>query len=300
MTYTIMVGVEGDPDRRAALRWAAERAARDGARLHLVYVIGHAWGDGTDEPGELLVGAAEALLATERRLAEQHVAAWAEGLGRRGAERGRTALETAAISVSTSYLYGHVGAELEAASQDADLLVVGTRSALEREGSYTGSLAVRVAAGALCPVAVIPHGWEQSGRGVTVGVDGGTAGELAVAFAADEAARLEEPLTIACSGYLANPLLAGLVPETSLGDRRQEIVAVAAEFARQLHPELQVVTRIIEAAPSRGLLTAAEGSRMLVVGTHNRHGMKRLMLGSVSHDILLNVHVPVVVVRSRR
>ncbi len=38
---------------------------------------------------------------------------------------------------------------------------------------------------------------------------------------------------------------------------------------------------------------------MLVVGTHDRRGVDRLMLGSVSHDLLLNVRIPTVVVRSR-
>jgi len=58
-----------------------------------------------------------------------------------------------------------------------------------------------------------------------------------------------------------------------------------------------VRTRVIEAAPSRGLVEAAAGSALLVVGTHNRHAGGRFLLGSVSHDVLLNLRLPVVVVR---
>lgn len=285
MTNTIMVGVDGRPTHRGALDWAATRAARDGSRLELVYVIERSWGDDSEEPGQLLALAAESLLTAEREEAERVVAASAE---------------RSTVDIATRYVYGKAGSELASASRDADLLVVGSRSRIEGERSFSGSLAVRVAATALCPVAVIPHDRDRGGSGVVAGVDGEPSSELAVAFAADEADALAETLTIVCAGYTANPLLAGLVPEISLGDRRQRIVEDAARLARELHPDLDVRTIVAETAPARGLVDAAEGSSLLVVGTHNRRGVKRLMLGSVSHDVLLNVRSPVVIARSRR
>ncbi|MGO4535905.1 universal stress protein [Leifsonia sp. 2MCAF36] len=298
MGYTIVVGVEGDPDRRAALFWAADRAARDGAELVLVYVIEQAWSDGLDEPDRLLVLEAEALLAAEREIAQRHAEERARARQTQPSSGSVTAVHPRPIKVATRYAYGHPGTELAAESQDADLLVVGTRSALEQGHDFTGSLAIRVAATAQCPVAVIPHGWADDGSGVVVGVDGELPSEEGVAFAVDEAAAWNEPLTVVCAGYTANPLLAGLVPESTLGDRRQRIVGEAAAEARELHPEVEVRSRVVEAPTSQGLVDAAEGSRLLVVGTHNRHGVKRLMLGSTSHDVLLNVRTPVVVVRN--
>ncbi|WP_313545117.1 universal stress protein [Leifsonia aquatica] len=272
MTTTIAVGVDGRPEHRAARDWAITRATRDGSRLELVYVIQRGWGDVLDEPDDALALAARRLVEADAAAAD-HV----EG-------------------VSTTVRYGHVGTELVAAARDADLLVVGAHPATDRS-QFTGSLAVRVSAGAAGPVAVVPHGWAGRDGGVTVGVDGGLPSELAVAFAADEAAALDAPLVVVCAGFTANPLLAGLVPEIGLGDRRERIVQKAAERARERHPSLDVRTRVIEAAPSRGLVEAAAGSALLVVGTHNRHAGGRFLLGSVSHDVLLNLRLPVVVAR---
>lgn len=305
MTDTIMVGVDGKPEHRAALAWATERAVRDGAGLELVFVIERSWGDASDQPGDLLVLAAKSLLDASRE-STLHIAERAPARARvlsgsqeLSGSHGHAASRPP-LNVSTRYLYGHVGTELAWASRDADLLVIGARSGADREHAFAGSLATRVAATAACSVAVIPHGWARSGTGVVVGVDGQAASEPAVALAADEAAALDEPLRIVCAGYSANPLLAGLVPERSLGDHRQRIVATAAEAARELQPSIDVRAEVVEAAPSRGLVEAAEGHRMLVVGTHNRHSAKRVMLGSVSHDVLFNVRVPVVIARAHR
>lgn len=200
--------------------------------------------------------------------------------------------------MGTRYRYGHVGAELTSASRDADLLVLGARSRSERDSGFAGSLHLRVASTAACSVAVVPHGWDGSGAGVVAGVDGKRPAELAVAFAADEAAALGEPLRIVCVGYTANPLLAGFVPDVTLDERRSRVLDEAAARARELQPRVEVRADAVEAPPARGLVEAAEGSRMLVVGTRDRHGAKRIMLGSVGHDVLLNVRVPVVIARA--
>lgn len=302
MTGAILVGVDGEPEHRSALTWAVERAMRDGTDLELVYVIERSWGDRLDEPMDDLVRAAEGVLAAEREAA-------ARIAGRVSSTAGATArgsgIGDRPPQITTGYRYGHVGAELTEASRGAGLLVLGSRvgSERERERRFSGSLQVRTAATAACSVAVVPHGWERGGTaaaGVVVGVDGQAPSEAAVAFAADEADALGEPLRIVCVGYAANPLLAGLVPEVSLGDRRQRIVAQAAESARAAHPSIAVSADVVEASPARGLVAAAEGSRMLVVGTHDRRSAERLMLGSVAHDVLLNVRVPVVVAREHR
>lgn len=299
MPYTIMVGVDGEQDHRAALDWASRRAARDQARLELVYVIQGAWSDGIDEADSLLMAAAESLLSAETQHARKIAARAAEHVTLQATVGAAASAAVPLLEVSTRYRYGHVGSELAAASQSADLLVVGTMSpkTAGARDHFTGSLAVRVAATAHCTVAVIPHDWQGSGAGIVAGVDGQRSAEVGLAFAADEADALDEPLTIVCAGYTANPLLAGLVPESALGDNRDRILKDAARKAQERHPGLLVRTSVAEAARSRGLAAAARGSRMLVVGTHNRHGVNRVMRGSVSHDLLLNVSVPTVVAR---
>lgn len=275
MSSTITVGVDGRAEHRAALDWAIARAERDGSRLDLVSVIQRGWGDPPGEPDPAFAGIAGRLLEAEVAIAARRVA-----------------------EVTHHLRTGHVGTELVAASRAADLLVVGAHPASDRS-HFAGSLAVRVAAAADVPVAVVPHGWGGRAGGVTVGVDGEPPSELAVDVAADEADALGAPLIVVCSGFTANPLLTGLVPEIGLGDRRERIVQEAQRRARERHPSLDIRTRVIEAAPARGLVEAAAGSALLVVGTHNRRTGARLLLGSVSHDVLLNLALPVLIVRDR-
>jgi universal stress protein A len=61
------------------------------------------------------------------------------------------------------------------------------------------------------------------------------------------------------------------------------------------NPQLQVTTHVRVGKPSRAILrTAAEiKAELIVVGTHRRSGMKKLMLGSVAEQVLQHAHCPV-------
>jgi len=63
---------------------------------------------------------------------------------------------------------------------------------------------------------------------------------------------------------------------------------------------VKVDTRVVEAhAPWRGILeTATElGSDIVVMGSHGRRGLEKLVLGSVAQRVLSHAHIPVMVVR---
>lgn len=272
MAYTIMVAVDGEPGHRAALDWASVRAAREEARLELVHVVERSFADSGEQPGRMLTLAGRSLVAAEEKYALRH---------------------TRVAEVRARVLVGHPVRDVAAVSAGAALLVVGIPPAPDRQRALAGSLAVHVAAAADCTVAAVPHGWREGGRGIVVGVDGDRPTEPAVDFAAAEAVRLGEPLTIVCA--------AAPVPgrEPSAADRRGRIVGAAAERARRLHPGLTVIPAVVDTTPSRALVSASEGARMVVLGTHDRHGVKRIVLGSVGHDVLLNADLPVVVVRAR-
>jgi nucleotide-binding universal stress UspA family protein len=63
-----------------------------------------------------------------------------------------------------------------------------------------------------------------------------------------------------------------------------------------------VETAVIEAhAAWRGVVQAAESSQtdLIVMGSHGRSGLEKLVLGSVTQAVLSHTHVPVLVVRDR-
>lgn len=61
----------------------------------------------------------------------------------------------------------------------------------------------------------------------------------------------------------------------------------------------RTITSIIEGPPSRVIVEYAtrEGCDLIVMGTHGRGGLNRLLLGSVAERVVRSSHVPVTTVR---
>lgn len=295
MADTIMVAVDGEPEHRAALDWAASRAARMQARLELIHVVERSLADSGEQSGRMLTLAGRALVAEEERYAVRRARA-ALHLEHADADPARAEEP----QIRTRVVVGHAGRDLVAASAGAVLLVVGTPPAARTQRALAGSIAARVASAAACTVVAVPHGWRGHGHEVVVGVDGERPTDAAVDFAADEAARLGEPLAVVYAGYAVGAVRDGrrAAGPAAPNDMRERIVEASADRARRRHAGLVVRPRVVETSPSAGLVSEAHGARMLVLGTHDRRGVKRVMLGSVGHDVLLRARLPVVIARA--
>ncbi len=73
----------------------------------------------------------------------------------------------------------------------------------------------------------------------------------------------------------------------------------AAKQACQDHG-IEVTGSVVEGhAVYRGILETAESvhADLLVMGSHGRHGLEKLVLGSVTAQVLSHTHLPVLVVR---
>lgn len=68
---------------------------------------------------------------------------------------------------------------------------------------------------------------------------------------------------------------------------------------RDVDGSVNVETRLVETTAASGLLDATEesGAGLVVVGTHGRSGLNRLLLGSVAENVLRRSRVPVLTVR---
>jgi nucleotide-binding universal stress UspA family protein len=168
----IAVATNDSPQSRAAVEWAARRAASAGLPLVILYVVDDRW---VAEPvpwtGELV------------KRGEMLVEAAAERV------RGKIPAE-----ITTKVLEGGVSGSLRKYSTQVSMLVVGS-GAPHLGGSLTDR-ALQVAAAAKCPVAVIGVTEAEGGQGVVVGVDGSEEATQAVAFAAAEADRERQELTV--------------------------------------------------------------------------------------------------------
>jgi nucleotide-binding universal stress UspA family protein len=140
----IVVGVDGSPNSERALDWAMQEAAIRRAPLTIVAV--HAvpksyWGHLP------VVGPSDTPALEELRQGVEDMTQRA--VGRFG--------DASPPSVNLRAVSGFPVEELLATSQDADLLVVGSRGAGGFARLLTGSVSSQVVQHATCPVVLIPH-----------------------------------------------------------------------------------------------------------------------------------------------
>ena len=141
-----------------------------------------------------------------------------------------------------------------------------------------------------------------SPRLVVVGVDGSRESEAALRFAADEAKLRGALLRIVCawepsaSGNLGEAFAPTPDAFVQAEHQAEELLRTALQ---QLQGEsLQVEAIAEEGGPASILLEQAAGAELLVVGSRGRGAAKRLMLGSVSHDLAHHASCPLVIVRA--
>ena len=275
----ILAGYDGSPSGEQALAWAAAEARIRSVEL----IVCHAWRAGYPVPPGDSAEAGTAPQHSEQILAD--------GLQRAGAAMPDGAVRPLlACGPAARVLCEH--------SREAAMVVVGCRGRGGMAGLLLGSVSSQVAAQASGPVTVVrgqarPVPGGQPGP-IVVGADGSQACEAAVAFAFAEAALRGVALHAVCA--LADA--AGV-----LGCARQ----IEEDFGKMLaifepdYPGVRVRRLVVQGAPRRALLEAAEQARaqMLVVGARGRGGLPGMTLGSVSLALLHHAPCPVSVIHPR-
>lgn len=75
-----------------------------------------------------------------------------------------------------------------------------------------------------------------------------------------------------------------------------QLVASAVADLDEGPPEVQIT--VLPGAPAVTLVEVSEGADLLVVGSHGRTGLSRLVVGSVAMAVVQHAHCPVVVIRT--
>lgn len=135
---------------------------------------------------------------------------------------------------------------------------------------------------------------------VVVGYDGSPQADLAVSWAAAEAALRGRGLTIVHAilpSVAAGSLGAGLAPSPELiGQLETNAHDQLEALATALRP-LDVLTSVTIGGPSGVLLEASETADVVVVGSRGRGGFASLILGSVAAQVAAHAACPVVTIR---
>ncbi|GLZ36676.1 universal stress protein [Actinokineospora sp. NBRC 105648] len=286
MSTPVLVAVDGSESAREAVVWAAAEARRRSTWLHVVTV--YPW-PVTGYPDTIATGSQ--LLAALRGQAEATLRETVETTGESAPD----------LLVRTTALEGDVVANLRTASQDAAVLVLGSRGLGGFAGMLLGSTAVALAAHGSCPVVVVRG--EATGSRVVVGVDGGTTDDPALAFAFEHAAATGGAVVAAhawtdtvldaayTAGYAA--LDWGLLAKNADALLTARVAPWRVKF-----PEVPVHLVVARARPTRLLLEQAADAALVVVGSRGRGGFTGLVLGSTSQALIRHSPCPVAVVRA--
>ena len=137
---------------------------------------------------------------------------------------------------------------------------------------------------------------------ILVPTDGSTEGERAVAHALGLAeahgAAVDSLYVVNTATYVGLPMESSWegVDDLLWEDGREAVESVAAAGADRGVP---VETHVVEGSPSRRIVRRAEdqGCDLVVMGTHGRGGIDRLLLGSVAERVVRGSAVPVLTVR---
>ncbi|QGN33975.1 universal stress protein [Microlunatus sp. Gsoil 973] len=288
MSNKIVVGIDGSAISERAVEFAADEAELHGTELEIIYAI--ALPTDVDFYGVTIAGPQiEAL----QHYADELLSAAVTTVNQRHPD----------LVCTTNSVIGTPTWVLINASEDAAAIVVGRRGLGAVKSAFLGSVSSRLATEASCPVFVISEDEQRPTSGpIVVGVDDSEFGTAALAFALTQAAARETTVR-AVSAYRTPAIAIPIEPELVVELRKSEaaeaerILNTALEQART--PEtasVEVVKVTVEDSPADAILTQSKDAQLIVVGSHGKGFVKRLLLGSVSRQVLHEADRPVAVV----
>ncbi|MEU0811266.1 universal stress protein [Streptomyces sp. NPDC005970] len=196
------------------------------------------------------------------------------------------------------------------AARSAGLLVVGARGWGGFDGLAVGSVALRVATAADCPVVTVPEGCAGAGTEAGAGAEAevvaalDTHGRMAetadFAFRAAQArrARLRVVHAWALPAPAPSAWMIGVLEEDRAmwEDQEGQAVADALRPWRASHPRVEVLIDVVLLNPAQALVRSSERALLLVVGRRTGDRVAERHLGPVAHAVLHHAHCPVAVV----
>jgi nucleotide-binding universal stress UspA family protein len=143
---------------------------------------------------------------------------------------------------------------------------------------------------------------------IVVALDGSQVSEAALRTGVELARRLDAPLHLVRVADLAVIPWGASEAAAAYAELSQEMARERAgaqryleETARPLREEgLPVTTEVRSGFAARELAEAVTPSDLLVVASHGRHGLQRLLLGSVAEEAARRSPAPVLIARSPR
>ena len=195
------------------------------------------------------------------------------------------------LTVATDVVSGPPAAVLRAATEHADLLVVGADDASPFVEAISGSVPGDLLTTSHCPLAVVPRReWTElpATASVVVALDESATAQAALAYGYVAAARSGRPLTI------LRCVSAGHLGEAAALAQARLLIAYG-----ELYPGVTVSTDVVPDDPRNALVAASRHAALLVLGSRGRGRLASGLFGSVSRDLIRRSGCPVVIARTQ-
>ncbi|KOV62213.1 stress-inducible protein [Streptomyces sp. NRRL WC-3618] len=274
----ITVGLDGSPESLAAADWAAREAAQRDVPLHLLHAeepLRSAYPSFVGDPASVVIDAQRQWAADLLREAESRVARLHPGL-----------------RVTTGQVAEGAVLALLATTEEAGLLVLGSRGLGAVAGFLVGSVALAVVARTERPVVLVRAGGhaedehlpDATGTGATstpyrdvvLGLDIEDPGDAVIEFAFEAARRRAAGLRV-IHGW--NPGLTDLLRPW-----------------KDKFPDVEVTAQAVVGGAGRHLVHASRDAALVVVGRKRRHAPVGSRIGPVTDAVLQHACAPVAVV----
>ena len=231
---------------------------------------------------------------------------------REAIERAETALARPGLAVEGFLVRGRPATAVveEAKGMTADLVVVGSRGHSTIAAMVLGSTAAEIVDHSPCPVLVA--------RGSSLGAvafadDGSDTARTAEKVLTDWPSFAGVPVTVVTVAETAVPVAGGFTPglyDQVLASYSESVDVAREEVREEADSEVQrlaqaghraePVTLEGDAAGEICRFATERGIGTIVMGTHGRTGLARMVLGSVARNVLLHAHCSVLIVRAAR
>lgn len=181
----------------------------------------------------------------------------------------------------------------------ADLLVLGTRGHGRLSEVVLGSVSHQVLLRAPCSTLIVKRPLESLRR-VLVPVEGPDDASLLQQWLRSHP--FNHPVELSIMTAVPNPYFGDPVPAFAQAAWAAEVEKRADEFSKKIAdglagPHYTVRNEVVRGFPTDAVTEAADQFDLVVVGSHGRKGLRRFLLGSVSHSLVHRVACPILVVR---
>jgi nucleotide-binding universal stress UspA family protein len=291
ITGRIVVGIDGSQSSGNALEWAVARARLGGEQLELVNA--YSFTPALDFYGYHGLAASQQV---------DWFIEFSEQLLQAAAARVRELAPDLTCTLTSKM--GHPAHMLAAASEAADGVVVGRRGLGSAASALLGSVSNQLTIQAKCPVIVVAEGEVATTGPIVVGVDGSEFGTNALRYAIAEAAVRNTSVRAVTAYDALQPRVFALADAELVTRMRADVEAEAAGTITRALDEVRgteaasvrVDPVAVEGRAADAILAHADDAQLIVVGTHGKGLVRRVLLGSVSRQVLNDANRPVAVV----